>query len=126
MKTFKYEPKMNFETLVDSSYNYLITEDYQKILYGTFSKGGKVYNSDRFDIRILLYTYQLDGTEQKQFILRSFSKDFKIIDSYILADTANEQDCEAIVTKELTITNSCDDGSKALVKIDDYGKFIKQ
>lgn len=126
LKTLTYKPQVEFEIMVDSASNYLTQEDFVKSLSGSFSKGGRLYKSDRFEVRLLLFTYYVENIKQSQFVLRTFSKDFKIIDSFIFIDTASEVGCTGSLNKNLGITKVCKDGTTSKIKIDNYGKFIQE
>ncbi|AZQ45051.1 hypothetical protein [Nonlabens ponticola] len=121
-----YSPNLNFEFVVDSASVLLDNEDLKNALRGETAKGGTLYKSDRFQVKLFLTTFYYSGVYQYEFKLRTFSKDMKIIDSYTFSQTTRDPACAATLTSDLEITKSCEDGSEIIAQIDDYGKFIER
>lgn len=120
----EFIPNMPFETISDSAYFYFSKEDYGKVVAAEILKGKQIYKSDKFEIRVIVRKYNpLSGTSF-EFMLRTFSKDFKIIDSYIMASTTNNLICNGSINGDLEITTTCEDGTETIATIDEYGKFI--
>ena len=117
---------MAFTEVIDSSYSYFSKEDYNMVLTGTISKGETIYSSDKFELKVMLRTHHLVDRDQYEFVLRTFSKDFKIIDSYVMASTLKDLACEGSINNDLVITTTCEDGNSRKASIDEYGKFIEQ
>ncbi|WP_194851038.1 hypothetical protein [Nonlabens antarcticus] len=124
-KVVQFVPNMPFEIIQDSAYQYFTNEDYKKVLVASISKGKQIYKSDKFQIRVILRTYSNADGKSYEFVLRSFSKDFKIIDSYIMASNTNDIDCTGILNDDLRIETICD-GTVEIAYVDEYGKFIKE
>ncbi|BAO54292.1 hypothetical protein [Nonlabens marinus] len=123
-KNVSFEPNMQFVTVMDSAYQYFSKEDYKMVLAGSVARGETIYQSDKFSLKILLRTYNLVDREEYEFVLRTFSKDFKIIDSYVMSSTLNNLSCDGSIDNDLVITKTCDDGTSKTATIDEYGKFI--
>ena len=120
----QFVPNMPFEIIKDSSYYFYSKEDYLKVMSADISKGNQIYKSDKFEMRVILRNYtKLDGNTF-EFILRTFSNDFKIIDSYIMASTTKNLNCDGVINGNLEITTTCADGSTTTATVDEYGKFI--
>lgn len=125
-KNVRFIPNMQFVEVLDSSYHYFNKEDFKIAMVGSIAKGDKIYSSDKFDMRVMLRTYYLVDREEYEFVLRTFSTDFKIIDSYIMSSTLNDVVCNGSINNNLEITTTCQDGVTTLTMVDEYGKFIKQ
>lgn len=123
-KVVQFIPNMSFEVIKDSAYFYFSKKDYQNVLGASISKGEQIYKSDKFEVRVILRTYAGAKGNKYEFVLRTFSKDFKIIDSYVMASTINDKICTGIVDANLSITTTCDDGTITIATVDDYGKFV--
>jgi oligoribonuclease NrnB/cAMP/cGMP phosphodiesterase (DHH superfamily) len=122
----QYLPNMPFEIIEDSTYFYFTKEDYEKILAAEISKGKKIYKSEKIDLRVILRTYPSKDGNLHELVLRTFSKDFKTIDSYVIASTLNNVACNGSINNNLEISTTCEDGVITLATVDEYGKFIKQ
>ena len=120
----QYLPNITFTTIQDSTYSYFSKDDYYKVLSAEISRGDWVYKSEKFDLRIILRTYSKFEGNQYEFVLRTFSKDFKIIDSYVMSGTFENIACDGSINNDLLITTICDDGTSRTATIDEYGKFI--
>ncbi|PRP65684.1 hypothetical protein [Nonlabens agnitus] len=120
----EFVPNMPFELIKDSTYFYFSKEDYYKVMVADISKGKQIYKSDKFEIRVILRKYMNAKGTYFEFVLRSFSKDFKIIDSYVMASTIEELNCNGVIDGKLNITTTCADGTVTTATVDEYGKFI--
>ncbi|WP_156340010.1 hypothetical protein [Nonlabens sp. YIK11] len=120
----EFVPNMPFEIIRDSSYFYFSKEDYYKVLGAEISKGKQIYKSDKFEIRVILRKYMNAKGTSFEFVLRSFSKDFKIIDSYVMASSVKDLNCNGVIDGKLNITTTCADGTVTTATVDEYGKFI--
>lgn len=124
LTSLSYSPKMDFESVEDSATTLLQPIDYNKMLGGGMRKGATIHKAKNFDIKVLLLENYATGDVRYQMLLRSYSKDLKIIDTYIIANTTGEIMCEGQITKDLKIKKSCDDDSEVIAHVDQYGKFI--
>jgi hypothetical protein len=125
-KNLSYYPKMDFELITDSAYWYFDKKERNMFAYGSVSKGNQLYKSNKFKMIVLLRTYRLSDTKEHEVVLRTFSKDFKTIDSYVIASTLNNVACNGSINNNLEISTTCEDGVTTLATVDEYGKFIKQ
>ncbi len=124
--SLSFVPNMEFKKFNDSVAIYLEPLDFNKMLGSEIKKGVFIEKNDKFSVMVLLLTNYEGGKGAKyQMILRTYSKDLKIIDSYILANTVGNPLCSGVITKDLKIRKKCNDGSEVLAHIDRYGKFIK-
>lgn len=126
LKNMSFEPNMNFEIVIDSAYQYFSREDYNVAFGGTISKGETIYKTNNYEMKVILRTYSLLDREEYEFVLRTFSNDFKIIDSYVMASTKKDLACDGVINQDLVITTSCADGTVRTATVDEYGKFIEQ
>lgn len=120
----QYVPNMPFESLNDSAYYYFSKEDYKKVMGAEILKGKEIYKSDKFRMRVILRKYTQVERNSFEFVLRTFSKDFKIIDSYIMASTAGNLNCNGVINGDLEIITTCADGAQTITTVNEYGKFI--
>lgn len=120
----QFVPNMSFEEITDSTYFYFTKEDYAKAIISEISKGEQIYKSDKFEIRVLLRKYYQNNKYVYEFVLRSFSKDFKIIDSYTLGRNVDGVICNGEIEKDLILSTTCSDRSTTTASIDKYGKFV--
>ncbi len=122
-KKILYEPKVSFTSITDSIYYYYSEDDYQKFATDILASP-TVYKSDKFILKIILRTYGMANRSEYEFVLRSYSKDFKIIDSYNLGGNVGEVYCDAWIDSQLVIHTRCDNGTTTAATIDEYGNFI--
>jgi hypothetical protein len=125
-KNVSFIPDMRFIQVLDSPYYYFNKEDFKIAMAGSVDKGDKIYSSDKFDMRVMLRTYYLLDREEYEFVLRTFTTDFKIIDSYVMSSTHKDIACNGSINNSLKIKTTCEDGIITLATVDEYGKFIKQ
>ncbi len=118
-----YEPQVEFKSITDSIYYYYTEEDYKRFATDV-SKSPVIYKSSKFKLKVILRTYGLADGNDYEFILRTFSYDSKIIDSYLMGGNASSISCNGILEKDLTIKTTCKDGSVTTATIDEYGKFV--
>ena len=123
-KNVSFEPNMEFTEVIDSAYQYFTKEDYKMILTGSISKGNTIHKTDKFSLKVMLRTYKLVDRDEYEFVLRTFSKDFKIIDSYVMSSTINNISCDGSINSELIVKTTCADGTSKTAVIDEYGKFV--
>jgi hypothetical protein len=126
LKNVTFVPNMQFNVIRDSAFYYFEQKDYERIMAADITIGEQLYKSNKFDLRVFLRKYQKQNRYEYEFVLRTFSKDFKIIESYILSNTAGDISCEGTLDNDLMITKSCSDGTSMYVQINEYGKFIEQ
>lgn len=109
----------------DSLIHYLTTEEIFSAEKMTFKDFGVIHEDDRFTVHILLKQGSDNGRDYT-FIVRTFNKDFKIIDSYDLATWIDSEDqyCFGSIDKDLIIVRSCDGGkNKDVRQILDDGRI---
>jgi hypothetical protein len=124
LTALSYLPKMQFDQIADSAATLLEPVDFHKILGGNIRKGATIYKNDKFSIKVLLLDNYATGMPKYQMMLRSYTSDMKIIDTYILANTTGDVMCDGFITPDLKITKSCDDDSEVIAQVNEYGKFI--
>jgi len=125
-KNLSYYPKMDFDLITDSAFWYIDKKERNMFAYGSVSKGDQLYKTDRYKLIVLLRTYRLSDTREYEVVLRTFSKDFKIIDSYVMAGSLNDNVCNGSINSDLEISTTCEDGTITLATVDEYGKFVTQ
>jgi hypothetical protein len=116
----------NVLPITDSLTYYLTKKEVfaaEKVVFKNF---GKIYENENFKVNVLLRIGSQTGRDYK-FIIRTFGKNSKIIDSYELAEW-NEQDkrfCFGSIDKKLIITKSCKNSNeKDVKKIANDGRII--
>jgi hypothetical protein len=123
--TLELNPKLAFNVISDSANVLLAPKELNIIYSGDLKKAKSIYKNKNFQLRVLLFQYYEKNNNKYQIVLRSFSPDMKIIDTFILATTKDIPDCSGYVTEDLQVKKSCDDGSEIIAQIDTYGKFIE-
>lgn len=110
----------------DSLMFYLTKEESSSVEKLTFKNFGKIHSDQRFDVYILLK----EGSETKRdytFIVRTFDRDFKMIDSYELASWIDSENllCYCSIDENLIIKRSCENGvDKDVRQIVNDGRII--
>ena len=108
----QFVPNMPLQIIQDSTLYYYTNSDILKAINGAeISKGVSIYKSGKFEIRVIVIEYFERNRSFYDIIIRTFSNDFKIIDSYIMASTTNNLNCDGIINENLEITTTCADGS---------------
>lgn len=126
-KTLTYVPAMEFAETLDSLHLLLEPADFNKILGGPIKMGDYLYQDEAFKLRIFVVeNYNAISNPKFQLVLRTYSPDMKIIDSFILANTTGEHNCSGYITNDLKVYKSCEDDSEYLTEVNEYGEFITQ
>lgn len=123
LMTLTYAPKMKFKEIIDSADIFLEPDDFSWILGGPIKKGAQITSNEKFSMRIFLFENYADLNAKYKMVLRTFSPDMKIIDSYIVANTAGEVLCDGYITKGLKVFKNCEDGTEYVVTVNEYGEF---
>lgn len=92
-----------------------------------FKNFGEIYKSDKFKINILLRIGNDSLGRDYQFLIRSYSLDWKIIDNYTLAiwNESEKKFCYGSINKKLIIERKCDDSETSdNMQITKDGKII--
>lgn len=99
----------NVLPIPSDSLSYFLTDteifSAEKVVYKNY---GEVYKNDSFKVNILFRIGAKFGRDY-QFIIRTYSNDFKVIDSYELASwvESNESYCFGSLSKDLIIEKEC-------------------
>lgn len=116
----------NVLPITDSLTYYLTKKEVfaaEKVVFKNF---GEIYGNEKFKVNILLRIGSKKGRNYK-FIIRTYGENFKIIDSYELAEW-NEEDkrfCFGSIDKKLIITKNCKNSKEKDVKqIANDGRII--
>lgn len=115
-------PEIKFDSLLF----YLTKEEILSAEKLTFKDFGKIHSDKQFDVHILLKEGSDTGRDYT-FIIRTFDRDFKIIDSYELASWIDSENlrCYGSINKNLVIKRSCDNGeSNDVRKITNDGRIV--
>lgn len=123
-KSLELTPALKFKAISDSASVLLEPQDFSIIYSGDLKKSKSIYKNERYEIRVLLFQFYKKEINQYQVVLRTFSNDKKIIDSFVLASTKEDYMCDGFITQDLKINKSCDDDSDVIAQINEYGKFI--
>ena len=101
----------------DSVIYYLTKEEIFSAEKLTFKNFGKIHSDKRFDVYVLLKEGS-DAGRDYTFVIRTFNKDFKIVDSYELASwiDSENQHCYGSIDEKLIIKRSCNNGEVKDVK----------
>ncbi len=114
----------NISPIKDSLNYYLTTAEFvqaEKVIYKNF---GEIYRNENFRTNMILRIGSKSGRDYK-FIIRTFKKDGRIIDSYELAKWI-EQDkefCFGSINEQLIINRNCE-AEKDVMQIANDGRII--
>lgn len=105
------------EIAPDSLVYYLTQEELVSAEKSTFKNFGKIHSDDRFDVYVLLKEGNGTGREYS-FLIRTFDKDFRLVDSYELASWLDSENrhCFGSIDKDLLIKRNCADGQERDVR----------
>ena len=111
IKYFLTKSEIKEISKLDSIYNFDKSTQSKAPIFKNF---GKLHQSSKFQLHVLLRDDRKVKKRDYQFILRTYDNNFKIIDSFILADwdEENEHYCFGEINKSLTITKQCDKNNK--------------
>lgn len=123
--SLSYEPKIAFTEVSDSTYYYFTAEDNIKVFSAEISKGDIIARTEYYNVRVMLREYLNIADRKFELLLRTFSADFKIIDTIVIGSTLEENMCEGVFDGIDTITRTCN-GKKEIIKVNELGKFIIQ
>ena len=93
----------------DSLIYYLTKEEIVSAEKLTFKNYGKIHSDNEFEVYVLLKEVSDKGRDYT-FIIRTFDKEFKIIDSYELASWIDSENlrCYGSIDENLIINRSCE------------------
>lgn len=121
--TLSYHPKVNLEKIKDSATFYHTTEDYAHAYQSELQKGDIISSTSTYNLRVMARDYFTFNKVNYEFLLRTFTIDGKIIDTFSFAYILDDKLCEASFDGNNTIERTCN-GKKEVFTITDEGKFI--
>jgi hypothetical protein len=120
-----YLPNLKFSSIPADSISILYNdEDYSRILSSDIKIAPTLYKNDVFKVRVYTRSVFNKAYIQHGFLIRTFSKDEKIIDEMVLASTIGGLNCEGKITSDLKIATSCPNGEENIAQIE-YDGSIK-
>ena len=95
----------------DSLIYYLTKEEIVSAEKLTFKNYGKIHSDNEFEVYVLLKEGSDTGRDYT-FIIRTFDREFKIIDSYELASWIDSENlrCYGSIDENLIVKKNCDNG----------------
>ena len=97
----------------------------EPVIYKDF---GEIYRTEAFSVHVLLRDASNRATNRDyQFMLRSFSPEKTIIDSYVFSSWVDHEQryCYGAIDNDLIIERTCDEGTNREVRqLSDDGRFI--
>jgi hypothetical protein len=120
------ESKRAAEIWPDSLNYYLTKNEIVDSENLTFKSLGKIHNDEKFDI-YLLFIGSKDDDDIKKIVIRTFNKNFKMIDSYEFAKWIDNKNllCFGSIDKNLTVIKNCIEEEKSeMRRISNNGKIL--
>ncbi|MGJ8684988.1 MAG: hypothetical protein ACSHWW_10220 [Nonlabens sp.] len=119
-----FTPNMDFKKSVDSAFYYFNQDDYKKTLSGEVKLGEDIYSNNNFKVKVILREFPKPDRIDYEILLRTYGKDLRIIDSFVIGSTVKGELCHGYLTNDLNVIRYRKNGTMLAGHINELGKFL--